>query len=562
MIIGRDYKKAFNSAYELIKSGLLSDNAYLRDQRIYVENHEPNVIYHGRSEYRYEEEDSFNSNVGEALFTMEGATWFEGIRNGGEANENAQWITFLSALAREYHKKYSLMEYSQSARNDAQLRAEERAAKELINKIVRLLMPHLGEVNEWGDLQNNEVDLYGVSLRIEISGGNIPEPVPVLCKVYFRRDNKGSMQPLESSVAENIEMSINEVSASDHGNQKIQIDGRVINDTLRSLGDLVSGEHLKKGKSLIKCLCCGLEDKKAIVDIRKRAANGAAKFECRAVKVLGISHIKWRDQTVDAFINQQPVFRVTLGINQNVSMRCLNCQEDAALITENVISYNVKDEFGNIERKKVVLDKNAANFGLSAQEIADIKNNLFADHLVDIKCPENPRKGDCHRLRCRDQLMTFELANGEKVRKCMDCSYPEIIYKNAKGEKLYTPSLQLASNVGDLMNKDELIKCNCCGRYFTRDDGSASNGGIAEGKKNCAFCATASAKKGATEASARFKRYAWMFPTWTRAASLVGDKLCYEDDEILLFVIGDKKYKVDKVSIGDFGYVDAPKRIK
>ncbi|MBO5737413.1 MAG: hypothetical protein J6S04_06355 [Clostridia bacterium] len=557
MIIGRDYKKAFNSAYELINSGLLSDNKYLREQAIYVQPGEDNVIYHGRSEYRYVEEDSRYGDVGEAMFTEDGSTWFDGIRKGDGASENAQWIAFLSSLAREYHKKYSLMEYYQNARNDSQLRAEERAAKELINKLVKLLMPHLGEVNEWGDLQNNDVDLYGVSLRIEISGGSIPEPVPVLCKVYFRRDNKGAMQPLEGSVAENIEKSIQGVELGSQGNHKIQINSRVIDDTLRSLGKLVEGEYAQKGKSLIKCVCCSDEDKKAIVDIRKRAANGAAKFECRSVKVLGVSHVMWRDQTIDAYIDQQPVFRVTLGINQNVSMRCLNCQEDAALITENVISYNVQDDFGNIERRRVILDKNAANFGLSAQEIADIKNNLFADHLVEVKCPENPRKNDCHRLRCRNQLETFQLANGEKIRKCTDCRYPEIIYKNTKGEKMYTPSLMIASNVGDLMNKDDLVKCNWCGRYFTQD-----KDGIPEGKKNCAFCSAAAAKKGADEARARFKRYAGMFPTWSRLGGIISDKLCYEDDEILLFIIGDNKYKVDKVSIGDFGYVNAPQKIK
>ena len=64
------------------------------------------------------------------------------------------------------------------------------------------------------------------------------------------------------------------------------------------------------------------------------------------------------------------------------------------------------------------------------------------------------------------------------------------------------------------------------------------------------------------EAKARFKRYAKMFPALLRVTKVGVDKLCFEDDEILLFVVGGKKYKLDKLSIGDFGFVAAPQKIK
>lgn len=553
MKVGKEYKAAFNSACELINSNLLKDSPLFESKKIYVVGNKEKIVV-GDRVYQYVEEESEEQGEMELSFKEDGATWFAAVREGGKENENAAWVDFLQALAAAYHKQYSLMEYRQRARTPREMEQDRKRCLDTLTRIVKLFFPHIGELTELGEFQSGEEDIYGMSLRLELNGG-VGSCVPVLCKIYFRELN-GVMIPLRKELAYEIDKSVGQIA--DEGNQTaapVNFDSRVIDHTLNSLHSLVRGEV--KDVGFIDCMCySGEEDEVLVRKLREQGAHESAEFECKDIKVLGISHITWNTQTFDAFMDQRPVFRATVGLNQSIRLQCLNCRNADYLIDNDIIRYSVKNAKGVMEHKRAYLKHNEENFGLTAVQVQEIcDSGLFAQHLMRIACPENCRNQGCSHIICG--TMAVNLGNdreGKPIIKCADCDYPEILYTNAHGEKMYTPMLRYAKDKAELVRESEAAKCKCCGRYFTKENFT--------GKSSlCSFCSSVEKRMDPEGAKRKYKRYSRMLSLSLRRKYLRKEKLCYEDDEILLFLLAGTKYVFDKVAVSEYGFIEKPKKI-
>ena len=179
-----------------------------------------------------------------------------------------------------------------------------------------------------------------------------------------------------------------------------------------------------------------------------------------------------------------------------------------------------------------------------------MESDVFKSHLFKVSCPENGRNDKCSRLICNEHAKQFELEDGTIIYRCADCAYPEVIYLNGEGEKMFTPMLRPAKNLYDLAYKKDLCKCSCCDRYFAVKLGESK-------PKLCSFCADAMKRK-EENAEKLYKKYADMFPITWRIKHAKDEKLCYEDDEILLFIVADTRYIFDKVDVDEFGFIGTP----
>ena len=133
-----------------------------------------------------------------------------------------------------------------------------------------------------------------------------------------------------------------------------------------------------------------------------------------------------------------------------------------------------------------------------------------------------------------------------------------MVYTTNDGERRYTPSLVFAFDKRDMIEKinDEgnsaTVKCSCCGRTFSTD---------AVKSKLCPTCFAHTADFDKSEARLRYADYKEMLSLGVRLKYMFTKKYCFEDDGIILFVMGNKKYIVDKLDIKENGYLKKPTAI-
>ena len=180
IVIGKEYEKAFESVCKLLGESVPFDKVNVRevkDGRIVTSTHE--FIYSASAS---------SEQSGRAMrFTDEGASWFETLRTGdaGAGDGTAQWLSFIESVARAYHNEYSLLEFKQpeKAMNDA----DKEKCRVVLEKVVEIFFPLLkGSAISAASDKNVSDDIYGISLKAEMSGGT-GASVPVLCSVYFRK---------------------------------------------------------------------------------------------------------------------------------------------------------------------------------------------------------------------------------------------------------------------------------------------------------------------------------------------------------------------------------------
>ena len=128
---------------------------------------------------------------------------------------------------------------------------------------------------------------------------------------------------------------------------------------------------------------------------------------------------------------------------------------------------------------------------------------------------------------------------------CADCPNPEIVYTDKTGAH-FTRLLTYVPTEGAMVSTAETKLCTSCERPF-RSDGKATM---------CSFCS----KFNHDEAVENYKKYREILPVTLRLFSGKGEKLCLEDDEILLFRLGDNKYIFHKFSLRERGYIQNPKK--
>ena len=142
--------------------------------------------------------------------------------------------------------------------------------------------------------------------------------------------------------------------------------------------------------------------------------------------------------------------------------------------------------------------------------------------------------------------------HGKAQRKCADCPYPEVIYTTLDGERKYTPAMLFATDRLELLEPKEnaMKKCSTCGRFFTV---GAMQGG------RCPICSF----NGEPDAQAQktYRKYRTMLPLGTRLTTAFSPKGAVEDDELILFIVGNKRYLFNKLDAQRTGYLKAPHKI-
>ena len=169
-----------------------------------------------------------------------------------------------------------------------------------------------------------------------------------------------------------------------------------------------------------------------------------------------------------------------------------------------------------------------------------------------ISCSHNRRNPGCSKLKCRVHTFDVTDENGQVQHKCADCPYPEVVYTTLEGERKYTPAMLFATDRLEMLepNEHEMRRCSTCGRYFTA---KAMQGGRCE---VCAFSGKPDAQSQNT-----YRKYRTMLPIGTRMLTAFAQKAAVEDDEMILFVVGDKRYLFNKLDAKQTGFLKAPHKI-
>lgn len=568
MRIGQEYEVAFKSAIAIINSGLIDD--IVAENGINVVG---GTIIHNGKEYRLEESEIAQQrqqhDYQTTPFTQDGAFWFESVRNPNNENENAAWISFLELIASAYHKKYAISIKKSDTEPELDSKKEAKI-NEFITKFTETFFSLSGNsfiISKKGTNGNGikKEKVYGISLRLDISGANSPEPRPILCKVYFS-DNGEKIVPLLKDKAEKIN-NIPIRNSGQVGNEGGDASA-IIKRSLGALNDLIEnkgGEYRDFGDYM----CYGEEDDRVIRAINNRGAHDNDIIYCRRVKVLGIINVETYSYHVMFSQGKTPIFDMLISedLNDIISLKCANCG-DETFVTNNCIEYKV-----NNKNRRVEIKLDESNFGLDTKTIKEIKESkAFKEHLIQAKCTIMRNNAqNCQRLICATQGFNKEV-KGKLEWRCKDCDYPEKVYTDKEGKQHFTEDLAYvcyyADDKRELIPKEDTIACEWCGRSFDKRT---------HHEKLCEVCATANnlSKNRATNEEKRpykdaYKENAYMFhPLW-RIANMFNEKYCVDKgDEIMVFVVNSRirkgtshKYIFKKLSaVGEYGLIKGPQKL-
>ncbi len=539
IIIGQEYENEFKSICALYTGGFLSKEVHIKSIRgleITTNTH--------TFEYRADEHGVNGSGEAEnaLTFTSKGSSWFAPLRGVEFDSGNSDWKQLIMDVAADYHKNYSLIEFKQSKDNSS-LSTE----KKLLNKFKKGFIDRVFDDGKAFTIIESRSTMpenfYAVSMRLEINGGG--ESAPLLGKIYFKETTSFKLVPLTNREAEKIDKFIDSAIPFEDGSVS---DGEIVDVSL--VGRVFSGlENAFKSGDFASYVSFDDKYKRAIDAMLAQLATSEVKdLECTNVKVLGVSHVEWDKSVYAINYRGKEVLRAVVGLNGVISLYCVNCGVEDALIDGNIIAF--KD--GKINANcNAVLDFSQENLGLISSDIDEIKaNGVISDHLFTVNCRENSRNKECFRVVCKQQ--TIELDNG--MRKCKGCRYPEIIYKDIFSERYdeggYTPDLNFATDRLSLV-AEPIVKCRCCGREFTMDN-TARN-------RLCAFCADVDHSENAVKL---YRKYANMLSLGNRFFHLFAKKYCREDANIILFELGVDRYVFDKIEAEESGFIKAPKKVR
>ena len=230
----------------------------------------------------------------------------------------------------------------------------------------------------------------------------------------------------------------------------------------------------------------------------------------------------------------------------------------------NRISFMDIEDEEEIERE-YFLENDNENFGLSEEDLSLIlTKSELPKHLFMLSCSSKSLQSShgCSRICCESQTLEFE-----GKQKCKDCTIPEIIYRNKKGEVYLTELLQFARNKMELVptkvdGAQNIFTCTCCNRQFT-------GSGMADKYKTyCKFCHDYAVKdvssftpKIQESGKELYEKYKQMLPISIRMMNLFKQKYCFEEVDIILFRLENEVYIVDKLELEEDGYLQNPIKV-
>ena len=565
-VLGSDYTAAFESAKSIISQGLLSDE--MTD--CYIDN--DGCIHSGTNIFEYIEDPGFGELAKESDFRLgeDGASWFSAFRRMADGSYDESdvssahlWEEFLTDLSRKYHDKYFLVacKKGKSRRSSAESEAAEEARFETYKGYAQNIMsnfyPHITDWEFSKSSQNSGYDdIYGMSLRLQIGTGGEKE-IPILGTLYFKRHGNYKMIPLSTEDADKIEANLESMDESDSyestsTSTSIDATNNTLNTLFSELTRIINEDKL--GDHLVGCLRFDNSDKASLDSLLERIQNDNKVLVCKQVEILGISHVNWEKYSY--VITQKrtgtDLFSIIGGIDEKVVMCCLGCNSSSDLILGN--RFSVTDPQTG-ESIPFVIEPSERDLGLSKDQLDIILSSRYFDshYIVVGGACGAPRGKACSRMLCKSYLTSIETAKGV-IDFCRDCPYPEVVYKTRSGELRHTPSLKFNTETLKLEDPSAVSEhpCQLCGRYV-----SNLQGGL-----YCKLCATALKHSPADEnvAAANYEKYKNLLSLRTRISSATQKKLCFEDSEMLIFVVGKDKYLFHKLWLESEGYSKSPEK--
>ena len=632
VLVGEKYKQEFDNVFLLVSGcGLLegiSAEGDLDDGTACITYGENNYVYDARIEnarYRGDSEDGEAQRQG---FTVWGATWFGTLR-GEDSMRSADelWRKTITDVATLYHKRFSILTYTPQ-QNDNEGVTKDKAEviarnflnlfhPDFYNQQNLSARPKVTVFNADDGARESEMqDIYGISLRLALNSGGQSEYV--IGKIYFER-YLNTLRPMLRGDAVKMDKMLKSFHKGT-GAQKNK--GVKKKGAVGAENPLTDEEKKVKESALAALKKCILDNNgnretsnflnylfmddftSASADVRtsgkrdrdtiKKLLSGVDVFnelKCDEVKVLYISHLQWRSKVYDVALNGVKALRFIFGLNDALTVKCLNCpktvggeKEYEILVTNNEILL-AKGE-GEEEITTVVLgNKYEEGMGVSQEDVQLVKDKgLINKHLRVSKCTLLSANADgaeilCRRICCDSQSFTITYDKKGVVtldptkidptktrRLCKACQHPEMVYYAALDDKAYvTDSLTVDVNSMTLMEKTLTKTCSCCGRTFLPAKAKETSCRLCEG-----LDAIVESRRGVSdamdkkreEAKELYKKYAQILPVLLRAFTVFAKKYCVEDDEVILFGVGKHVYCFDKVKANQTGIVKPVRKLK
>lgn len=540
--IGRQYRDAFRSICALVSSGCIDRSIIqaCRDNRV-IETEQYIFEYVG-------DVQTIDSGAVEGMLPG-GASWFRGFRGVENDSVMGIWHNLLELVSTNYHKQFSLVEFMQNemSRDEEQLKEQQK----VIQRVADGLKLRVTKVVPAGQKDSVE-DVYAVSLRMEIFSG-IGEPRPLLCKIYFRKTGKDFRTVLTAEAAEidnYVSSIVSQRGAADKG-ADADTETEIVDNVLNSLDKLLKGEMDRSFSDGV--LVTNATDLATLEDLTSGEPQDEVQLACKKIKVLGISHIQWVDPVFEVYVDGQKAFFAKITQDGVITMTCRCGGARDRLIERNIITC-ISPETGAV--KQIRINTAKPDLGLTAEQVETIqRESPFAEHFFPISCSELTRRNiDCVRYRCLCNTVAFE-DHGRTRYKCADCPYPEVLYHCEDGEVAYTPLLNFDTETLRVV-AEETTSCRLCGRSYTADGLNS--------QFYCKFCAAAmdAVQMGETNAThtQNYRRYAQMLPLSLRVLSVFQKKYCFENQDRLIFFVGNKKYFFDKLTLNDSGMIPKPEK--
>ncbi len=543
--IGKKYEDAFNGIFKLVSEGA----EYAPSDISVKEVKGVRSIFRGDYEFRFvlDAREVASTNV-DLCFCEDGASWFKALR-GDEGSDTgmAEWIKMIDDVSEFYHKAFSYIEYKQTGRERSE--ADMERGKKLLEKIIHTLLPQISgaEIVE-NRSEDNVESVYGLSLKLDVNGG-AGMSQPILGKVFFRATPTG-LNPIADVEAKEIDESIKGALTQTSVKTTLNdADDGTIDEILTALD-----RTFKNGYAFANALCLGEKDEEIVEDILSQSSRGNLTLEITGVRTLGVSHVKWINRAYDVIYEGVPTLKAIVGIDGAISLTCLHCRHplngENVLIEKNHVYVTVENELGETEERDILL-YNQEGLGISIYDLNLVKEK-FGLHLAS-PCKEvKIRGGNCVRLVCYSDMRNLGTV-AEPIWRCVDCPYPEVVYGDGSLVKRATPTLAYARDLRALIAKENVAECSVCKRTFSNDYMVGSV---------CKFCSSkATTMNEKSQAKRRYKKYASLFPTVFRLKNINKVKYCFEQEDMVLFLVGGERYVFNKAEAEESGYLTPPRKV-
>ncbi len=571
ILVGNTYVKEFSSIFRLVKDcPAFSGRDFKAEGDIdLIDRGERLTVRDGNNSYTYvsyipnaqfvdDDDDGTDDEIG---FSESGASWFRGLRGESSAESaDAQWMRFIEKVAAQYHKRYSIMEYKQQ--KGAQISSDDAylITKNLVKFLFDISMPRkdFEEVTNTKVLEAEALDVYALSLRLALSGGT-GESKRILGKIYFaaktRENGDRVLLPMYTRDAENIDKAFSGFTGEE-GGEDIDLHSADSNarfltirdNALNALENLtVSTRH-----NFVDFLLIAKDDEEVIQQMLKLTAHTTSDLQCSEMKVLGISHIVWRVKAFDCKIGGAPKLRAIFGLNNSISLRCLGCSEASDIVTNNSLAMfqDPKNPFTQITFRDF---EDEETLGLTDEEIDAVDDfGVHNEHLIKVSCHRIGLGESCVCYRCGGQIFSaVSPITGKERDYCADCHRPEVVsHIPGTDEPMLTATARFSISSRMMVPAAETATCQLCGRSFGITDKKATY---------CSLCRRATEVLGEHEMTKEelkpavdcYNRYAQVVPLTARMNA--AKKYAFEDDGVILLVIGKKIYKFDKLAAENSG---------